>query len=79
MKISKKTLGTFLGFIFLGLIVGTIIWEILELLISGIANNVISITTKPLGFDLGAIAFFIRLNPGSLVGLIGGWILFSKI
>ncbi|MBI9101389.1 MAG: hypothetical protein JEY99_03160 [Spirochaetales bacterium] len=78
MKLIKKNLNPLLIFIFLGLIIGTLTWDILERLIV-LSGSGFSLTTHPIGFDLGVISFFIRFNPGSIAGITGSVLLFKSL
>lgn len=79
MKITKKGISGFLLLIFLTLFTGTIFWKILELILASLTGSSVSITTGPLGFDLGVVALYFRLNPGSLIGFIAGIILYKRL
>lgn len=79
MKITKKGIPGCLLLIFLTVFTGTIFWTILELILAAVTGNSISLTTPPLGFDLGVVALYFRFNPGSLFGLIAGILLYRKL
>jgi hypothetical protein len=78
MKLTKKNLSTLFLILFLGFLTGTFMWELLERILAS-AGIVLSIGLGPVGFDLHAVSFFVRVNPGSLVGLIGGAIVFRSV
>ena len=78
MKLTKKNLGFFLTLLGLGLVVGTLSWEIVERIFAA-AGLAFDISAGPIGFDLDVISFYIRVNPGSLVGTAGGGFLFSRL
>ena len=78
MKLTKRTLKHFLGLIFLGLIIGTLCWELLAKIVER-AGADISLSVGPVGFDLDAISFFFKINPGSPLGALGGILLFRRI
>jgi hypothetical protein len=65
--------------IFLGTIAGTLAWGILEKIISHFSSRPFDLSAGPLGFDLGALMFYIRVNPGSLLGAAGGFWLFRSL
>lgn len=79
MKITKKGIPGFLLLIFLTLFTGTIFWKILELILTSVTGSSVSLTTSPLGFDLGVVALYFRFNPGSLIGFIAGVVLYKRI
>ncbi len=78
MKLTKKNAGLFVLLFVLGLITGTLVWEIIERIFAaaGVAMN---LGVGPVGFDLDVIAFYIKVNPGSLVGVVGGTLLFFRL
>ena len=78
MKLTTKTLGSFLLFLLLGLVIGSVAWEIVERLINA-AGLSLSLSIGPVGFDLRVLAVWIRLNPGSLLGAAGGIILWRNL
>ena len=78
MKISKKNLKPFILIIFLGLIIGTLAWEIVERIISQSGYD-LSLNTEPVGFNIGVISLYVKINIGSLLGTAGGALLFRSI
>jgi hypothetical protein len=78
MKISKKTLSTLLWVLALSVVIGTVAWEILERLLA-LAGIALSLSVGPVGFDAYVLAVSLRLNPGSLIGLVAGYLLFRRI
>jgi len=78
MKLSKKNLGTFLLLLCLGLIAGTLIWELIERIIS-MTGFTLNLTTDPIGFNVSVIEFYCRINPGSIGGAIAGVFFFRAI
>jgi len=65
-------------FLFLGLLIGTLGWDLLESIIA-MAGGSLKLQAGPLGFDLGVVSFYLRINPGSLVGCAGGVLFFFRI
>lgn len=78
MKLTKKQLPHLLGLIFAGIVVGTLIWELLAVLAEAGGFD-LRLTVGPIGFDVTVLAVWLQLNPGSLAGGIGGALLFRKI
>ena len=62
----------------LGLLIGTLTWDIIERLFA-LGGFSFSLSTAPLGFDLGVIRFYLRFNPGSFLGCGGGILLFRSL
>lgn len=78
MKLIKKNLPSLTGLLITGMVFGTLLWELLTLLMER-AGFDLNLTLGPVGFDVTAIAIWIQVNPGSVLGMIGGIILFRKI
>jgi hypothetical protein len=78
MKLTKKNSGLFALLIFLGLLIGTFSWEILERILLT-AGAPIDLSAGPIGFDLDVISLFIKVNPGSLVGAAAGVVFFFRL
>lgn len=78
MKLSRKTLSTLLGLLALGCLAGTLVWEVVERLVTA-AGTPLDLGIGPLSVDLHVIAASLRLNPGSLVGLAAGGLLFRAL
>ena len=64
MKLNSKTRGTLVGVLFLSLLIGTLVWEIIERLFGGFGIP-IDLSVGPLGFDAHVIAVWVRANPGT--------------
>ena len=78
MKLIKKNTRPFLLLLFLGLLIGTLTWDIIERLFA-MGGIDFSLNTPPIGFDMGVIRFYLRFNPGSFFGCGGGIILFRSL
>ena len=78
MKLTKKNSGLFVLLFSLGLITGTLAWEIIERIIA-LTGAEIDLGVGPLGFDLSVIAVYIRANPGSLLGAAAGVFIFFRL
>ncbi len=78
MKITQKNLEAFISFLVLFIIIGTLVWEIFELLLS-YAGFGIHLAVGPVGFDIRVLSVYIMLNPGSPAGAAAGYLLFKRI
>ncbi len=78
MKITQKYLKYLYLFIILGIVIGSLCWEILERLISltGIDMN---LSVGPVGFDISVLSVYLKINPGSFLGAAGGWFFIRKV
>ncbi len=78
MKLTRKN-GKYLSMlVFLGFVIGGLAWEILERILGRNGIN-IDVTVGPIGFDLDIISFYVKVNPGSFVGVLGSIFLFKGI
>jgi hypothetical protein len=78
MKLTKKNTGLFTLLVFLGLLIGTFGWEILERILAS-AGAPLDLSVGPVGFDLDVISLFIKVNPGSLLGAAAGVVFFFRL
>ena len=78
MKLNSRTRGTFFILLLLGFITGTLGWEVLERILAQ-GGVLLNLSAGPIGFDLFAVSFYIRFNPGSLVGIIITGFLFRSL
>ncbi len=78
MKLNSKTKGSFFALLLLGIFTGTLFWELSELLL-GYFGVEIDLTIGPAGVNLDFLQVYVKLNPGSLFGLIFGILLFRRI
>ena len=78
MKWTAKNRPVLYRLLFLGALTGTLAWSLLELLIS-LFGIPFSLETGPVGFDIHVVSFWIRCNPGTIGGLIGGYLLFKNL
>ncbi len=78
MKITQKYLKYLYQFIIMGIIIGSLSWEIIERIVhlSGIK---LDLSAGPVGFDISVISFYIKINPGSFIGAAGTWFLLKKL
>ncbi len=73
VKLNSRSRSVFLQFLLLGVLIGTLFWELLMRLF-GLESP---LTAGPIGFDLVVLAVWITVNPGSFLGLALGYLLFK--
>ena len=78
MKLTKKNRAAFVLVVFLGLLIGTLAWEVLERIVA-LSGKHLDLTTGPIGFDIRVVAVWIRINPGSFLGCVAGILLFTRL
>ena len=75
MKLSSKNRSTFVSFLGLGFLIGTLAWEVLERIFLQMGID-LALGIGPVGFDLSVLSVFIKINPGTFIGILGGIFLF---
>ncbi len=75
MKLSSRNRSTFLAFLGLGFLIGTLGWEVLERIVLQIGYE-LALGIGPVGFDLSVLSVFVKINPGTFIGVLGGIFLF---
>lgn len=78
MKFTAKNRPVLYRLMFLEALTGTLAWTLLELLLSLMGIS-FTLEAGPIGFDIHVISFWIRFNPGTLSGGIGGYLLFKSL
>jgi hypothetical protein len=78
MKITQKYLKYLYLFIIMGIVIGSLCWEILERLIAMSGIN-LNLSVGPVGFDISVLSLYLKINPGSFIGAAGIWFLIKKI
>ncbi len=78
MKYSRRNRSTLFWLILLGLLAGTLAWDLVERALS-YTGVIITLGIGPIGFDLRVLAVSLYINPGTLLGGAGGWILFRRL
>ncbi len=78
MKVTNKNIGKFTAFLLLFCVAGTLAWELVEVILYAAGLNV-NLSVGPVGFDLDVLSVFISANPGTILGIAVGWLLFHKI
>jgi hypothetical protein len=79
MDLKKKNFPVLLGFLCLGMIIGSLGWEIIERILASMGSSLSFTMSKPVGFDLYVIALSLRANLGTLIGALSGVILFKVL
>jgi hypothetical protein len=75
MKLSKKNRSFLFAFMGLGILIGSLAWEVLERVLSQVGINM-ALGIGPVGLDLAVFSFSLLINPGALIGIAGGIFLF---
>ncbi len=78
MKLSTKTLSSLILLALLGAVVGGLAWEVVERILLRFGVE-LALSVGPIGFDLRVISFHFLVNPGTIVGLIGGVLIFMLL
>ncbi len=80
MTLNKRSLPTLILCLVLGVLIGSLGWEVLERILSQLGID-FSLTMKdPLKlFDLYVLSVSFRANPGTFLGALGGVLLFRRI
>jgi len=78
MKLTSKTVSMFLLLAFLGAVVGSLGWEVVERLVVHWGGR-LDLSVGPVGFDLSVVSFQLKANPGTLAGLAAGILLFLSL
>ena len=78
MKLTKKNSRPLLIVVLLTTVAGAFAWELLVkiLLLEGID---ISLTTGRIGFDIQVVAFYLSINPGTVLGIAAGFFIFIRL
>ena len=77
MKFTKKNSSLFVLLFLMGLVTGSLAWELLERII-GLAGGSLDLGVGPVGLDLDVLAIYIKINPGSLLGAAAGVFFFVR-
>lgn len=77
MKLSKRTSGHFFLFLLLGIIIGSLSWELLERIIT-LTGSTFTLAVGPIGFDTGVLEVWMQISPGTFLGAGAGLFLFKK-
>ncbi len=79
MDLKKKNFPVLLGFLFLGMIIGSLGWEIIERITASMGSGLSLTMKEPVGFDLYVLALWVRANIGTIIGAVCGVILFKVL
>ena len=72
VKLTTRSRPVFFQLILLGVLVGTLFWELVMRLF-GLESP---LTLGPIGFDIAVLAVWLSVNPGSILGAALGYLLF---
>ena len=78
MKLTKKNLNPLIIVVILCTLGGSFAWFILEIIFASLGLP-FSLSTGRIGFDLEIIAFYININPGTVLGMASGFFVFKAI
>ena len=78
MKLTKKNIQPLILIIVLCTLGGSFAWFILEIIFTK-AGLPFSLSTGRIGFDLEIIAFFLNVNPGTVIGIAAVFFVFKAI
>ena len=78
MKLTKKNIQSMTLVIVLCTLGGSFAWFILEIIFAS-AGLPFSLSTGRIGFDLEIIAFYLNVNPGTVLGIAAGFFVFKAI
>jgi len=79
MAKKKKSISHLCLLSLLGLVTGSLVCEVVERLFKALEFNISLTLETPLAFDLHTIALSFRPNLGSLIGFLGGIMLYFLI
>ena len=75
MKLNGKTVSSFLLLGALGSVAGGLAWEVIERIATSLGIG-LDLSIGPIGFDLHVLTVHFLVNPGTLIGLVGGLLIF---
>ena len=78
MKLTKKNMQPLLLVVVLCTLGGSFAWFILETIFVAVGLP-FSLSTGRIGFDLEIIAFYLNVNPGTVLGIAAGFMVFKAI
>lgn len=78
MKLTKKNTQPLVLVMVLCTLCGSFAWFILEIIFAA-AGLPFSLSTGRIGFDLEIIAFYLNVNPGTVLGMASGFLVFKAI
>ncbi|MDA3940767.1 MAG: hypothetical protein PF693_15900 [Spirochaetia bacterium] len=78
MKLTKKNLNPLIIVVILCTLGGSFAWFVLEIILNA-TGLPFTFSTGRIGFDLQIIAFYLNVNPGTVLGLASGFFVFKTI
>jgi hypothetical protein len=78
MKLSGRNGSTLLWFVFLGMVIGSLGWEVVERVLSRFGID-LSLAVGPIGLNLAVVSFSLMVNPGTMFGILGSILLYRAI
>lgn len=78
MKLTKKNVNPLILVVLLSTLGGSFAWFILEIIFASLGLP-FSLSTGKIGFDLIILAFYFNVNPGTVLGIGAGFLIFKAI
>ncbi|MEE8440954.1 MAG: hypothetical protein V3S41_04465 [Spirochaetia bacterium] len=78
MKLNNRNLPIFIRLLLISVVVATLAWELFERLLA-LSGVVLELSLGPIGFDIQVVAFSLQVNPGTLLGIVPGVLLFRRL
>ncbi|TVR89047.1 MAG: hypothetical protein EA428_11045 [Spirochaetaceae bacterium] len=79
MKATNKTnRAVLIKVLVLACLVGTLGWDLVERIVQ-VAELSMSLQAGPVGFDIGVIQLYVRMNPGTLLGIPAGFLVYRRL
>ena len=80
MKLNSRNLPKFILFLILGILVGSLGWEVFERILDALGADFSLTMKEPIRlFDLYVLSLTFRANPGTLLGALAAVLLFRRI
>ena len=78
MKLNSKNLPVLFRLLILCIVVGSLAWELLERLLE-LGGVGMDLSLGPVGFDIDVVSLYLKVNPGTLLGVIPAVFLFRRV
>ena len=78
MKLTRKNTKSLITIIVLSMIAGALTWALLAKFLHTFDVD-ITLSTGRIGFDIHVIALYLRVNPGTVLGIGTGFFIFSRL
>jgi hypothetical protein len=78
MKLTKSTYPRLVGLVAAFIVLTTVAWDVVEALVRLLGGS-LDLSVGPIGFDAGVFAVWMRPNPGTVLGVLPGVLVFRAI